>query len=170
MSARSLSSLLCLMVMTLLFASASYAANPEASSFGNVILPAPLKPVQAAQCVEPVDVMRRDHMEFLFHQRDQTVLNGIREEKYSLTGCIDCHAQKNDKGEFLRADDPEYFCTSCHTYASVKIDCFECHADRPMTRIDNTQLDLAKQIQRRNSLPLASRNHDLLPREPLRND
>ena len=29
------------------------------------------------QCVEPADVMRRRHMDFLKHQRDETVLGGV---------------------------------------------------------------------------------------------
>jgi hypothetical protein len=26
---------------------------------------------------------------------------------------------------------PQHFCRSCHDYAAVKVDCFECHASRP---------------------------------------
>jgi hypothetical protein len=29
-------------------------------------------------------------------------------------------------------EDPRYFCTSCHTYTSVNIDCFQCHTDIPV--------------------------------------
>jgi hypothetical protein len=107
------------------------AAGTEASSIGNVVLPWVITPENVQQCVEPTDIMRRDHMKFLFLQRDATVLNGIRTGKYSLTGCIDCHAQPAEDGKIVRAGDPEYFCTACHQYTSVKIDCFECHSDRP---------------------------------------
>jgi hypothetical protein len=83
------------------------------------------------QCVAPTDVMRRDHMEFLLHQRDKTVRQGIRTEQYSLAGCVDCHVQTNSNGEFIPVDAPEQFCQACHNYASVKLDCFECHATTP---------------------------------------
>jgi hypothetical protein len=107
------------------------AVEKESSSFGNVVLPSVITPENVRQCVEPTDIMRRDHMKFLLQQRDATVLDGIRTEKYSLTGCINCHAQAADDGKIVRAGDPEYFCTACHLYTSVKIDCFECHSDRP---------------------------------------
>jgi hypothetical protein len=32
----------------------------------------------AEQCVEPVEFMRRNHMELILHQRDETVHRGIR--------------------------------------------------------------------------------------------
>ncbi|MGI9301141.1 MAG: Hdr-like menaquinol oxidoreductase cytochrome c subunit [Gammaproteobacteria bacterium] len=83
------------------------------------------------RCVEPTDIMRRDHMEFLFRQRHETVLRGIRTRKHSLTECVACHVSRDDNGEFLRVDAPGQFCASCHTFASVSIDCFECHAAKP---------------------------------------
>ncbi len=107
------------------------AAESESSSIGNVVLPRVITPENVQQCVEPIDIMRRDHMKFLFQQRDATVLDGIRTGKYSLTGCINCHAQAAEDGKIVRAGNPEFFCTSCHLYTSVKIDCFECHSDRP---------------------------------------
>ena len=118
------------LIIALLILPVSIAAELKSSSMGEVVIPAPATPANAQQCVEPVDVMRRDHMKFLLHQRDETVLNGIRTKQYSLTGCINCHAQPDKNGEIVRADDPGYFCTECHTYAAVKIDCFECHSDR----------------------------------------
>jgi len=79
------------------------------------------------QCVEPPEVMRRNHMKFLKHQRDDTVHGGIRGAKYSLKACIDCHA--SPKTASVGAE-PTNFCVSCHTYAAVKIDCFECHTTK----------------------------------------
>ena len=38
-------------------------------------------------------------LRFILHQRDETVHRGIRTTKYSLRGCIDCHAERNDAGE-----------------------------------------------------------------------
>jgi hypothetical protein len=118
------------LITALLVLPASIAAEAESSSLGQVVIPDPATPANEQQCVEPVDVMRRDHMKFLLHQRDETVLDGIRTKKYSLTGCINCHAQADKNGEIVRADDPGYFCTECHNYVAVKIDCFECHSDR----------------------------------------
>ena len=110
--------------------SIAVAADETASSFGEISIPAPSKPANAENCVEPVEIMRRDHMKFLMHQRDDTVLEGKRDKKYSLVGCMDCHNPTGAGGKVVRYEDPEHFCSSCHQYASVKIDCFECHADR----------------------------------------
>jgi len=86
---------------------------------------------RGAQCVEPIEIMRRDHFEFIKHQRDQTVYHGIRGTRHSLAGCIDCHASKGTDGEFLPINAEGQFCQTCHTYAAVKIDCFTCHATVP---------------------------------------
>ncbi len=118
------------LIIALLVLPASMAAASESSSLGRVVIPNPATPADLQQCVEPTDVMRRDHMKFLLHQRDETVIDGIRTKKYSFTGCINCHAQAGEDGQVVRAEDPEYFCTECHTYAAVQIDCFECHSDR----------------------------------------
>ncbi|MGD8643652.1 MAG: sulfur reduction protein DsrJ [Chromatiales bacterium] len=83
------------------------------------------------QCVEPVEVMRRDHMRFLLHHRDDTVHQGIRTKQYSLNECIVCHVQPDESGQFASSDSPEHFCNSCHSWAAVSIDCFQCHAAQP---------------------------------------
>ena len=72
--------------------------------------------------------MRRSHMDFLKHQRDNTVHGGIRGAKFSLKGCIDCHASRKT-GSVAKAE--TNFCVSCHSYTAVKIDCFECHTHKP---------------------------------------
>ena len=82
-------------------------------------------------CVEPTDFMRRYHMELLNHQRDETVIHGVRTDKHSLVGCISCHVDKDTNGEYIPVNAPDQFCQSCHTYAAVKIDCFQCHATVP---------------------------------------
>jgi hypothetical protein len=74
-------------------------------------------------CVAPTEDMRRDHMNMLLHQRDRTLRQGIREPRFSLKNCIDCHASR-ETGSVLGKDG---FCSSCHTYAAVSMDCFECH-------------------------------------------
>ena len=96
-----------------------------------VPLPVLVKAGKGEACVEPLPVIRRDHMKFLTHQRDDTVHHGIRGTRHSLVGCIDCHASTDDAGQWVRIDAPGQFCASCHEYASVKIDCFECHAALP---------------------------------------
>jgi len=82
------------------------------------------------QCVAPPAVMRRNHMDYLKHQRDDTVHGGIRGAKFSLKGCIDCHASQKTNSV---AKDESNFCVSCHAYAAVKIDCFECHTSKART-------------------------------------
>ena len=87
------------------------------------------------QCVEPTDVMRKDHMEMLKHQRDETMHNGIRTKKHALKECIGCHVQEDEKGQVARFGEDGHFCSSCHNFAGVNIDCFQCHADRPQELI-----------------------------------
>jgi len=106
------------------------AAELDSSSLGAIAIPQPAKPANATSCVEPVDVMRREHMNLLLHQRDETVLEGERDGKYSLAGCMDCHNPAVGAETAIRYPDPQHFCAGCHSYASVDIDCFECHADR----------------------------------------
>ena len=54
---------------------------------------------EGVKCVQPEDEMRRNHMNYILHQRDKTVHEGIRTEEYSLAKCIDCHVEPNEKGE-----------------------------------------------------------------------
>jgi hypothetical protein len=81
-------------------------------------------------CVEPTAEMRKNHMEYILHQRDETMYRGIRTRQYSLAECINCHV--SDAPDAPRISSEEHFCNSCHTYAAVSIDCFQCHADRPV--------------------------------------
>lgn len=95
-------------------------------------VPAPKIPKgKGDQCVEDTQYMRRNHMEVILHQRDETVHNGIRTKKHSLKGCLNCHAVNNEQGQPVAFTDPRHFCTVCHSYASVSIDCFECHSSKP---------------------------------------
>ena len=104
---------------------------------------------EGVKCVEPEDVMRRDHMNFILHQRDETMHNGIRTSKYSFAECIDCHVQPDETGNIVSIDSNEHFCNSCHEYAAVTIDCFECHADRPQQFIkrSNDSVSLQHELQ-----------------------
>lgn len=87
------------------------------------------------KCVEPTDVMRKNHMKFMLHQRDETMHNGIRTKQHSLKECISCHIQPDKNGQVARFGDDGHFCSSCHNYAGVNVDCFQCHADRPQELI-----------------------------------
>lgn len=86
---------------------------------------------EGRNCVEPNDVMKRRHFDFILHQRDDTVHKGIRTKKHSLIGCIECHSSKDDTGKHIPINAEGQFCSSCHEYTAVKIDCFECHATVP---------------------------------------
>ena len=122
-------------VLTLTLVAAGIAAaagvGTGARAADGVPLPVLVKASRGESCVEPTPVIRRDHMKFLMHQRDDTVHKGIRGARHSLVGCIDCHAARDDSGQWVRIDAPGQFCESCHAYASVTIDCFGCHAALP---------------------------------------
>lgn len=93
-------------------------------------------PPKGEQCVEDPVWMRTNHFETILHQRDETVLKGIRTTEHSLKNCIECHVTANANGEYARySNSEEHFCASCHSYAAVSIDCFQCHADRPEAAI-----------------------------------
>lgn len=87
------------------------------------------------QCVEDTDYMRRNHMEVILHQRDKTVRSGVRTKQHSLKNCINCHATKTETGN-LSVIGEKGFCQSCHTYASVTMDCFGCHSSAPEKNVD----------------------------------
>ena len=70
-------------------------------------------------------------MNYILHQRDETVHEGIRTRQFSLEECINCHAAKDEQGEYIPVNAQDQFCSSCHAYASVNIDCFQCHATKP---------------------------------------
>jgi hypothetical protein len=82
---------------------------------------------KGGKCVEEPQWMRKNHMHVLLQQRDETVHQGIRDGKYSLKNCIECHASTKDDSVIGRADS---FCEGCHRYEAVKIDCFECHSSK----------------------------------------
>ncbi len=85
---------------------------------------------ETQECVEPLADMRKNHMEYILHQRDATVHEGIRTKQHSLTECINCHV--SDAPDAPRYSSEQHFCNSCHSFAAVRIDCFQCHADRPV--------------------------------------
>lgn len=108
-------------VLMAVFAAAGF-ADAQESRPGRVALPV-VKIEKGGACVAPTEEMRRSHMHLLFHQRDRTMRQGVRETRFSLKNCVECHASQKT-GSVVG---PDGFCSSCHAYASVKIDCFECH-------------------------------------------
>ena len=74
-------------------------------------------------------------MNYILHERDETMYEGIRNEPESLANCIDCHVKPDENGEIAGIESKEHFCEGCHQYTSVQIDCFQCHADRPQKYI-----------------------------------
>jgi hypothetical protein len=116
--------------MRLAFALASWlvAAAALAQSAGRTPQPV-VEPARAgSQCVAEPAFMRRNHMDLLTHQRNDTVRAGLRSGQFSLRACIACHASGATGSVAASATN---FCVSCHSYAAVKIDCFECHSARP---------------------------------------
>jgi [DsrC]-trisulfide reductase subunit J len=95
--------------------------------FASVAAAPVLDRARAGPCVEDPKVMRLTHMDLLKHGRDETVHGGVRDRRHALSGCVDCHASKAD-GKVLGSD--RHFCQGCHSYAAVRLDCFECHSSQ----------------------------------------
>jgi len=82
------------------------------------------KPTTSKQCVEETQFMRTSHMKLLDQWRDTVLREGNRTEvvvegktykKSLMLACMNCHSEKKK------------FCDQCHTYASVKPYCWDCH-------------------------------------------
>lgn len=114
--------------LILLSGAAVHAADEPAAPTSSRVPKPVIEAARGGQCVEDPAIMRRYHMEYLKHQRDDTLRGGIRGAKYSLKACIECHASQTTNSVTAA---PTNFCISCHSYAAVKVDCFECHATQP---------------------------------------
>jgi len=109
------------------FAGVALTAEPA----GRVVKPS-ISVDRSTQCIASPEVMRRTHMDMLRHERDRTVRQGIRGEKVSLNGCVECHAGRGAGAAAGSAvGSPQAFCEACHRYAAVRLDCFECHQPKP---------------------------------------
>lgn len=75
--------------------------------------------------------MRINHMRLLRHDRDEVMRLGNRDTQYSLAECVACHAVKGPDALPISVKEEGHFCRSCHVYAAVKIDCFQCHNSKP---------------------------------------
>jgi len=124
-----------LAVVLLCMAVAAYATENVTAESG---VPMPLIAMgQGDSCVADTDFMRRNHMNMLKHQRDETTQKGVRGEPYSLKECISCHVVNGPDAIPITTASPQHFCRSCHDYAAVSIDCFQCHASRPDTELSD---------------------------------
>ncbi|MBI5163120.1 MAG: Hdr-like menaquinol oxidoreductase cytochrome c subunit [Magnetospirillum sp.] len=90
-----------------------------------------LPQAKGSVCVEDTQVMRRNHMDLLKHQRNDTLRQGVRGGKHSLAECVSCHATDGADGKPVPVTAEGQFCQSCHSFAAVSIDCFSCHATVP---------------------------------------
>ena len=75
--------------------------------------------------------MRRWHMTMMTHDRDETVYEGDRDVNASLGECFECHTVKDDAGTPVTYADERHFCRTCHDFAAVRVDCFDCHRSTP---------------------------------------
>lgn len=107
------------------------ALSPLATAGGASGVPQPvIQKAKGDKCVEDTEYMRKNHMKVLNHHRDKTVHEGIRTKQHSLKNCIECHATPDASGKQTVLG-KDHFCQSCHTYAAVTIDCFQCHSSKP---------------------------------------
>ena len=83
------------------------------------------------QCVEPTEIMQKEHFVFLYHQRDKTVIDGVRTKNHSLANCVDCHVSYDEQGKAFPINAEGQFCQECHVKTATNITCFSCHAAEP---------------------------------------
>ena len=109
-------------------------ATPRVDTSASALVPAIERAARGDKCVADPEFMRRNHMDLLKHQRNETVHLGVRGGRDSLQGCISCHASAST-GSVAQAKGD--FCVNCHSYAAVSIDCFECHASKPQRDVSS---------------------------------
>jgi hypothetical protein len=111
-----------------------------AEGAGDFVLPSS-KAATVENCVEPTEYMRRNHFEVIRHQRDTTVYGGIRSTKHSLAGCVSCHVGYDGAERPVRINAEGQFCSACHEYAAVDMNCFDCHATVPKGELWNHETE-----------------------------
>ena len=115
--------------LALLFAASG--ASAQVGPAKNTVPQPAIESARGGSCVADPATMRRQHMVMLKHQRDDSLRGGIRTGAYSLKACIACHASQSTNSVTASSSN---FCQSCHAYAAVHIDCFECHANQPQAK------------------------------------
>ena len=108
----------------------AFTVNQGQSDDGVIAVPSIPKAL-GGECVAPPEIMRKNHMVMLKHDRDLKVTGSKLDIDASLKECVACHAVKDTAGETVSYESPDHFCRSCHDYAAVKIDCFSCHNSKP---------------------------------------
>jgi hypothetical protein len=87
-------------------------------------VPKPEKPKGVTKCIDSTQFMRTSHMKVLDEWRNQVLrdgnrtpieVEGVEYDRSLMNGCMKCHNEKKK------------FCDECHTYASVKPYCWDCH-------------------------------------------
>jgi hypothetical protein len=136
--------------LTALIATAAVSAAVSIPAVAGVELPK-FEKGKGESCVEDTQFMRRNHMDLLKHQRTETMRKGIRTTKHSLKKCVECHA--SDKTGSV-ASSKEDFCVACHSFAAVKLDCWDCHATKPGKKTSSDSV--AKSTKQFNSPLLTS--------------
>lgn len=86
------------------------------------------------------EYMRINHMDMLKHDRDITMHEGIRNTDNGLAQCISCHVVKGEDNKPVTIKSEKHFCSTCHQFAAVKIDCFSCHNSVPQENAKNSSL------------------------------
>jgi hypothetical protein len=107
--------------------SAASAGGADGKPVASLLQPV-IEAARGGECVADPAFMRRNHPDLLKHQRNETVHLGVRDARASLKGCIGCHASTETSSVAVGKND---FCVSCHSFAAVQVDCFECHASKP---------------------------------------
>ena len=97
---------------------------------------------KGVKCIQPEDEIRRNHMKYILHERNETMHEGIRDEPESLANCINCHIFPDKNGVVPRIDSKDHF--------DIGDGAFQCHADRPQKYIDRDKQ--ASQHQQSNTL------------------
>lgn len=104
-------------------------ADAEAGSY---VTPAS-KAAGLENCVRETGFMRRNHMELITHQRDATVHQGIRSTTDSLAACVECHVSYDQQQQPVSVYSSGQFCSACHEFTAVDVNCFGCHATVPLS-------------------------------------
>ncbi len=132
-------------LMGWLLVSAFFVTGSQAASILPELPKAKAKATAEYGCVESIAEMRRNHMEKMLHQRDQTARRGVRTKQHSLAQCINCHVSADANGAFPKHTSSKHFCGTCHQFMGVTIDCFECHRDKPDPKAKIESADFSKQ-------------------------
>jgi hypothetical protein len=110
---------------------------PAAQAAGDAYVVPGSRAATLEHCVAPTPFMRLKHMKLILHQRDTMVHTGVRSTKDSIEDCVACHVSYTAEHKAVPINGDGQFCDSCHEYAAVRIDCFECHASVPVPAAKN---------------------------------